>query len=567
MAPKAKITPTHCPLCEFSAKRITSVDKHVRDCHGLEPKDAYDSAHGKKMCECGCGNETSFVNLKHGYSRLLKGHNANIYSLYSEEDARKISAKRIKKLKGQKNWAKGLTKETDERIKRRGEATATGRKKAFGEGRITIWSKGKTKHDDKRLMQQANNAKNDFESGKRQPWSKGLTEETDSRLAKRNKELRERYKKGELVPWHKGKTIVDDPRLNSRVVTKELAHARLTEDQLRERLQLNTQIKLERVDRYKNNRTPALWMRCNSCDWFEKTTFLFALGDRCPRCAPEGSRLQHEIADWIESNGVTIGRNVRGLIGRQELDIYVPVKNFAVEVNGLYWHNELAGKDHRYHQEKSDRCNRIGISLMHVFEDEWRDKRNIVKSMIRHRLGLSSRKLNARDCIVKSVGQKEKQAFFNAHHIDGDTPSTVAFGLELDGQLVACMSLRRAFHRKYKGSIEVARMCTSVDTVVRGGLSRLTKRVVLWAKENGYASVISYVDSRLGGGVAWTNAGFTTVSKTTSRFWWTDCENRFNRFKYRADRKRKMSEAQVADEAGVVKIWGCGNVLMTLTTT
>ncbi|WP_244278072.1 hypothetical protein [Gordonia westfalica] len=35
-----------------------------------------------------------------------------------------------------------------------------------------------------------------------------------------------------------------------------------------------------------------------------------------------------------------------------ELDIYIPSKNIAVEFNGLYWHSEDAGKDRHYHQRK-----------------------------------------------------------------------------------------------------------------------------------------------------------------------------------------------------------------------
>jgi hypothetical protein len=49
------------------------------------------------------------------------------------------------------------------------------------------------------------------------------------------------------------------------------------------------------------------------------------------------------------------------------------------------------------------------------------------------------------------------------------------------------------------------------------------------------------------------------VNSTSNRFWWTDFNSRFNRFKYRADKKREMTEAMVAEEANVFKIWCCAN--------
>ena len=46
----------------------------------------------------------------------------------------------------------GLTKENDDRVAKSAGAISAGRKKAFAEGRITQWCKGKTKETDERVI-------------------------------------------------------------------------------------------------------------------------------------------------------------------------------------------------------------------------------------------------------------------------------------------------------------------------------------------------------------------------------------------------------------------------------
>ena len=75
------------------------------------------------FCACGCGGRVAKLGNKY-----IKGHH----------------------MRGKKIWNKGLTKETDERVKKQGETY----KERYANGEIDeIWSKGKTKEDDPRLMQ------------------------------------------------------------------------------------------------------------------------------------------------------------------------------------------------------------------------------------------------------------------------------------------------------------------------------------------------------------------------------------------------------------------------------
>lgn len=59
----------------------------------------------------------------------------------------------------------------------------------------------------------------------------------------------------------------------------------------------------------------------------------------------------------------------RSLINPQELDIYIPELQFAIEVNGSYWHCDKNVNKH-YHQNKSKVCLEKGIQLFHAFEKD-----------------------------------------------------------------------------------------------------------------------------------------------------------------------------------------------------
>lgn len=101
-----------------------------------------------------------------------------------------------------KAWNKGLTKKTDERLRKLGENTSKTRKEKLKIGDIKIWNKNKI--------------------GSQRAWNKGLTKETDSRLRKSSekqknikkskeqkdkisKTLKIKYFSGKIAVWNKGK--------------------------------------------------------------------------------------------------------------------------------------------------------------------------------------------------------------------------------------------------------------------------------------------------------------------------------------------------------------------------
>ncbi|MCK9371460.1 hypothetical protein M0R04_16210 [Candidatus Dojkabacteria bacterium] len=110
-------------------------------------------------------------------------------------------------------------------------------------------------------------------------------------------------------------------------------------------------------------------------------------GVRCGKCANNStSNAEREVGDFLKNYKIDIIENNRNIIPPYELDIFMLSHNIAIEYNGLYWHKF---KNDDYHITKTDLCNSKGIQLIHIFEDEWLYKRDIVKSMILSKLGIS----------------------------------------------------------------------------------------------------------------------------------------------------------------------------------
>jgi hypothetical protein len=136
---------------------------------------------------------------------------------------------------------------------------------------------------------------------------------------------------------------------------------------------------------------------------------------------------------------------------------------------------------------KSNRALQVGISLFHIFEDEWHDlqKREIIKSMICIKLNHAT-KIYARKLVLREGHSSTIAAFLTENHLDGNVPFLKAFWLENDkGTIVCALTLRKHDQQTKWGSktIELARVATIRNTVVVGGMSRLIKSAKLWAKK------------------------------------------------------------------------------------
>ena len=249
----------------------------------------------------------------------------------------------------------------------------------------------------------------------------------------------------------------------------------------------------------------------------------------CKRCSHQTSIKEKEIYDFLLSLGLKeeqIVRNSRKVIRGEnrneykELDFYLPEYNLAIEYNGSYYHSEER-KGCNYHQEKFILCEKKGIRLISIFENEWNTVCQKIKDIIRYAI-LPSQKIYARKCEIKRVCSKDARDFLNAYHIQGYiTQGNISYGLFYNGELVSLMSFGKARYtsenREEKNVYEIFRYVVQSGLCVVGGASKLLEEFV---REYRPKQIISYSDNNYFDGHVYASLGFEFKGYTSPDYYW-----------------------------------------------
>jgi len=257
------------------------------------------------------------------------------------------------------------------------------------------------------------------------------------------------------------------------------------------------------------NSTTKIKLLCPYGHEWETTFYNFRdsinfIGNRCRTCYLENnytSRPEQKIRDIFIHRfpDIKVIYNDRVQIYPKELDLYLPDYNLAIEVCGLYWHSDTANSIPRsYHYDKMMFCKQKGIRLITIFEDEIIYKFDLIESIIIQAIHRTACRIHARKCALYEVNNTDAVKFFDGHHLCGACSFEKVFGLYYGEDLVAAMSVG-TISGKYSSvgkTLELKRVCSSINTVVVGGVSKLLKKVILYAKVNGYDNIKVCCDMR-----------------------------------------------------------------------
>lgn len=292
----------------------------------------------------------------------------------------------------------------------------------------------------------------------------------------------------------------------------------------------------------------------------------------CTLCNPISkniSGLELQLLNFIKDNyDGKIITNDRNILNNNELDIYLPDLKIAFEFNGLWWHNELY-KDKKYHFIKTDECEKKGIKLFQIFEDDWLYKQDIIKSMILNNICKTSNKIYARKCVVKEIYDVNTiKKFIENNHIQGYVNSKIKIGLFYNDELVSLMTFgnRRVFMGKKLtkyGEYELLRFCNKLNTTVIGGASKLFKYFV-----NTYdiEEIITYADRSYSQGNLYNQLGFEYIGKTEPNYYYIVDGIKKYRFNFRKDKlisqgyDKNKTEHEIMLERKIYRIYDSGNL-------
>jgi hypothetical protein len=202
-----------------------------------------------------------------------------------------------------------------------------------------------------------------------------------------------------------------------------------------------------------------------------------------------------------------------------------------------------------------------------VTDYEWEDSKDIIKSIIKSRLGCNDLILGARNCILAKIDIKVANDFFKTNHLQGPCNAKVAYALYHDNELVSCMSFGTPrFNKAY--DYELLRFANKLNTTVSGSFQKLLK--AFRSEQNG--SIISYANRRLFSGQIYVKSGFNLEYITKPGYVWSNGNDVLSRYKTQKKKlldiqpllNKELSETNIMEMNGYEKLWDADQYVFSL---
>ena len=285
----------------------------------------------------------------------------------------------------------------------------------------------------------------------------------------------------------------------------------------------------------------------------------------CPKCGNRLSNGEDEIFDYCKSVDINTVQRDKSIINPYELDIYIPSKRIAIEYNGLTWHSEQYKQNAKeYHLNKTTLCKNKNIKLIHIFEDEWLEKNNIVKSIIKCLIRNMENEIKVSDCEVRSVSSNEANNFLEHNYIKGKHNSAYRYGLYYNNELILLATFKK---KSCNNEFELQCFCNKLYTKVAEGDKKLLNTFI----ENvNPRRIVAKADKRFSDGNELEQLGFINIGDTQPNYYYCNRQHRENKFKY-AKKKlveqgfdKDKTEHQIMNERGFYRIYDCGETIFEL---
>ena len=285
----------------------------------------------------------------------------------------------------------------------------------------------------------------------------------------------------------------------------------------------------------------------------------------CTICNPinsQNSFKEKEILDFIRTK--YFGEIISGYRDGLEIDIYLPELKIGFEFNGLYWHSDKF-VDKNYHLDKTNFFKEKNIRIIHIWEDDWIFRRNILESQISNILKINSNNIFARKCkVVEIKDSKVVSKFLNDNHIQGMTKSSLKIGLYHNDVLVSVMTFDH-FEGRNKMNLNdwnLNRFCNKINTNVIGGASKLLKYFII---NYDVRRVISYADKDWSVGDLYYKLGFDKVGESLPDYKYLVNHKRVHKSNYKKSKlNTNLTESNQMKINGINKVFDCGKIKFEL---
>ncbi len=267
------------------------------------------------------------------------------------------------------------------------------------------------------------------------------------------------------------------------------------------------------------------------------------------------SGIENALLNFVRTLDINATRT-RKIIKPYEIDVYSEKYKLGIELHGEFWHNEDKVAIN-YHLKKQKMAEEAHVTLIQIFAHEWKQKKKIIESIIKSRVG-NNQKIYARKLQFVEIDKNSAKEFFNENHLQGWLKCKHVFGLiDSDGNILSAITFGKSrFHKDC--DYEVLRFANKLNTNVVGGFSKLIKNS---QKILQYKKLVTYSHKRLFSGKVYEKAGFTKIHETRPGYFWfniktADIKSRHQTQKHKL--KTSKSEIQHMKNNNYRRVFDCG---------
>lgn len=301
----------------------------------------------------------------------------------------------------------------------------------------------------------------------------------------------------------------------------------------------------------------------------------------CTKLFPIGSRytltnVEQFVKNILDDHNISYQYEYNILYDDQtkkykQIDFYLPDYHIGIECNGCHFHRtnlyEIPSKPKNYHMKKSDLSEKLGIRLIHIWEDWIINSPDICESIILSKLGIYKQRIGASKCKIEQIKCPE---FLKNNHIQGSCPCNISYVLKYKGEIISCMTFG-----KRKGIVnssnkddewELLRFCNKIGTSVYAGASRLLQHFI---KDYQPQSIISFASRDISNGHLYEELGFEKIGKPQQSYWYIQHKTyrRYHRSTFSKSKlismgwgTSKQTEYEIMDARDFYRIYDSGTI-------
>lgn len=209
-------------------------------------------------------------------------------------------------------------------------------------------------------------------------------------------------------------------------------------------------------------------------------------------------------------------------------------------------------------------CQNHNIKLIHIFEDEYINKFDIIINRLTNLIGLTPNKIFARKTTIAKIDKKTKDSFLKQYHIQGADVSAYYYGLYCNDELLSIITFKNT---KENGVYEMNRFVTKFGYNVVGGFTKLLQYFI---KSFNPKTIITFADIKWTPNVTesvYKKMGFELIEIQPPVYHYVKDGVRKNRQQFMKHKilernpelSAELTELELTKILGYKRVYDCGN--------